>query len=62
MYQKEMQKIKKQDVTSQSEIKDLNHTIANLNREKVNIMREMTLIHEDSLKVKAENTQLKEQI
>jgi len=56
MYQKELQKIKKLESNSSSEIKDLNHTIANLNRDKVNIMREMTLIHEESLKIKNENS------
>ncbi len=41
-----------------SEINELNFTIANLNREKVNLMREITLIHENSLKIDKENKEI----
>ena len=43
-----------------AEISDVNYTIANLNREKVNLMREMTIINDKSMQNEKESIKYKE--
>lgn len=58
----ELDKTRKNEDILANEVKELNGTIAELNREKVNIMREMTLIHEKRVKAENENKKLKDSI
>jgi len=53
-YQKETEMLRDHRLTAKNEIKDLNESLANLNRDKVNLMREMTLINDRNVKLEKE--------
>jgi hypothetical protein len=52
--------LRRKEVQYSEEIKELNFNIANLNREKVNLMRENTLYNDKAVKFEAENKTLRD--
>ena len=52
--QNDLLSFKEEKIALKTQIKELNESVANMNRDKVNLMREMTLINDKNIKLDRE--------